>query len=62
MKKLDSDISSENLAVLICDALVDTEIFSKESFEKAVAIATEEIDVRKAMADYWCKKCPNKKV
>ena len=45
-------LSSEQLAVLILDALVDGGIVDKDDFEKGVAIATEEINARKAMQDY----------
>jgi hypothetical protein len=45
-------ISSNELAALIVDALVGAKLVAKENFEKAVAIAREEIDVRKAAGDY----------
>ena len=59
MKENNSDISSEDLAALICDALLDAKIIKNDNFEKAIKIATEEIDVRKNLKDYWCNKCPN---
>jgi hypothetical protein len=52
MKGQDGKILSESLAALIVDALVDAKIIKEEDFEKAVAIATEEIDARKAAGDY----------
>ena len=45
-------LSSESLAGLIIDALVDAGLLKKEDFEKAVVIATEEIEVRKVAGDY----------
>jgi hypothetical protein len=46
-------LESKDLAELIIDALVDAHLLSKLDFDKAVEIATEEIDVRKAMGDYY---------
>lgn len=45
-------LTSEELAVLVVDALVDAGIVQKQDFEDAVAIATKEIEARKAMGDY----------
>jgi len=45
-------LTSENLAALVVDALVVAGIVPKEKFEKAVEIAAEEIEVRKAAGDY----------
>lgn len=45
-------ISSESLAALIVDALIIAGIVKKEAAEHAIAIATEEIDARKAAGDY----------
>ena len=45
-------VSSESLAVLIMDALVDGGVVKREDAERAIRIAAEEIDVRKAMGDY----------
>jgi hypothetical protein len=45
-------ISSEALAALIIDALIDANIVSKDSLAPAIKIAQEEIEVRKAMDDY----------
>jgi hypothetical protein len=49
-EKTDSNgASSESLATVIIDALIDANIIKQEHFEKAVKIAIEEMDVRKAM-------------
>ena len=40
------------LAELIIDALCDAKIVGKDEIARAIAIATEEIDVRKALGDY----------
>lgn len=53
------EISSENLAALIIDALIDAELLKKSETELAIAIAAEEIEVRKMGGDYWCGKCLN---
>jgi hypothetical protein len=45
-------ISSYNLAALIVDALLDAKIVKKEDVARALEIATEEIEVRKALGDY----------
>ena len=45
-------ISSRGLASLIVDALVVARLLEDDDAERAIAIATEEIDVRKAMDDY----------
>lgn len=45
-------ISSERLAYLIVDAMLDAGILSREVLQKALDIAKEEIDARKAMGDY----------
>ena len=45
-------LTSETLAALIADALVDGGLVKKESFEQALAIIREEIDARKALGDY----------
>jgi hypothetical protein len=54
-RKTDQDkgkrMSSENLALLIIDALIDAGLVKKEDLERAVAVAKEEIDVRKALGD-----------
>jgi hypothetical protein len=45
-------LTSEELAALIVDALVDAGLVDRDKFEEAVAIAAEEIDARKAVKDY----------
>jgi hypothetical protein len=45
-------LTSESLAALIIDALIDAKIVQEEDADKAIEIATEEIDVRKAAGDY----------
>lgn len=45
-------LSSESLADLIVDALVMAGIIQKQDLDRATAIATEEINVRKAAGDY----------
>jgi len=45
-------ISSEGLADLIVDALVDAGFIRKEDFAEASKVAKTEIDVRKALGDY----------
>ena len=50
--RVDGRLTSEALAVLIIDALMDAKIVDKADSERALAIATEEIDVRKAAGDY----------
>jgi hypothetical protein len=45
-------LSSEDLAALIVDALLRAGILRKEDVDRAIEVATEEIDVRKAMRDY----------
>ena len=48
----ENKLSSENLAALIIDALLDAGMVSKEDVEKSIEIATQEIEVRKSMGDY----------
>lgn len=45
-------MSSEDLAALVVDALLRAEIVKEADVRRAIAIATEEIEVRKAMGDY----------
>lgn len=45
-------LETKDLAELIIDALVDANLVNSEDFDKAVEIASEEINVRKAMGDY----------
>jgi hypothetical protein len=40
------------LATLIVDALLDASIVRIDKFAEAVALATQEIDARKALGDY----------
>jgi hypothetical protein len=48
----DQKLTSEQLAALIIDALIDAGLVHKPDFEKAVSVAAEEIDARKAVDDY----------
>lgn len=57
----DSEIPSEGLAELIIDALANPGITSKSDLHRAVGIATEEIDARKAVRDYCCSKYVHQK-
>ena len=45
-------LSSEDLAAIIIDALLRAQIVRSDDVQKAIAIATEEINVRKALGDY----------
>ena len=45
-------LSSRDLAALMIDALLRAKIVRKEDVERALDIATEEIDARKAVGDY----------
>jgi hypothetical protein len=45
-------ISSEELAMLIVDALLCASLVKKEDVQRAIKIATEEIEVRKAFGSY----------
>ncbi len=45
-------LPTEELAGLIVDALITGDVVSKASYERAMAIVIEEIDVRKALGDY----------
>jgi hypothetical protein len=45
-------LSSEGLAALIVDALVDAGLVKRSDFGSALAVAKEEIEVRKALGDY----------
>ena len=62
MNDNNSNISSEDLAVLICDALIDADIIKTDKLSQALEITTKEIDVRKNLKDYWCSTCPNIKL
>jgi hypothetical protein len=48
----DGTLSSDSLAAIIVDALVDCGLLERVRFEEAVAVARTEIDVRKALGDY----------
>ncbi len=45
-------LTTKGLAALIVDALIVAGIVRTESFDSAIAIASEEIDARKALNDY----------
>jgi hypothetical protein len=45
-------LDSEGLAALILDAIARAGFIKDEDFDKAMEIAIEEIDVRKAIGDY----------
>ncbi|MEG4119895.1 hypothetical protein QUA43_20810 [Microcoleus sp. N9_B4] len=45
-------LTSEQLAALIVDALIDAGIIDKQRVPEAIEIAAEEIEVRKALGDY----------
>jgi hypothetical protein len=55
-----SQMSSIQLATLIVDALVDAAVVAKPDLAAGVKVAAVEIDVRKAMGDYWCSTCGRK--
>ena len=48
----DNKLTSESLAVLIIDALIEARLLQKENFEEAIRIAILEIDIRKHAGDY----------
>lgn len=48
----DRRITSERLAALIVDALIDAGVIAKSQAERAIGIAAEEIEARKACGDY----------
>ena len=45
-------LTSEDLAALIVDGLVDAKLIDEEKFDEAVKVATLEIEIRKAAGDY----------
>lgn len=47
-----SRLSSEDLAALVIDALCRAGLIAEAELERAIAIAAEEIDARKALGDY----------
>jgi hypothetical protein len=50
--------SSQRLAGFIVDALRDAGIVESNELDRAVSVVAREIEVNKAMADYWCMECP----
>lgn len=52
LEEADERITSEDLAAIIVDALLRANLVREQDVAKAIAIATEEIDVRKALGDY----------
>jgi hypothetical protein len=52
IREEDGTLTSDSLAGLLVDALVEANIIKAVDFDKAVEIAVEEIDVRKAAGDY----------
>jgi hypothetical protein len=50
--KRDGRLTSYGLAVLVVDGLYIAGIVTKEQLDRAIAIAAEEIEVRKCMGDY----------
>ena len=51
-KKRANRLSSEGLAALIVDALLDAGIVKQADLQRSILIATEEIEARKAVGDY----------
>jgi hypothetical protein len=51
-KKKGNKLSSNDLAVLIVDALIDENIISKEDLDKSIEIVIKEIEAREALGDY----------
>jgi len=45
-------LASQDLAILIVDALVVAGIIKQQDMQRAMSIVVEEIDVRKALGDY----------
>ena len=45
-------LSSEDLAALVADALLRAGILKQDDVPRAIAITTEEIEVRKTLGDY----------
>lgn len=45
-------LSSQSLAALIIDAVIDAGLIDKKDSQLAINIVTEEIEVRKALGDY----------
>jgi hypothetical protein len=51
------DGSSEHLAGFIVDALRDIDVVAAADIPRASRVAAEEINVKKAVGDYWCSWC-----
>jgi hypothetical protein len=47
----DGALSSESLAELIVDALIDAAVLDKKDLALAIAVAAEEIEAREALGD-----------
>jgi hypothetical protein len=45
-------LGSDDLAALIVDALLQANVVKQEHVQRAIKIATEEIEARKAIGDY----------
>lgn len=52
IKRDEKKLSSEALAELVVDGLVEAGLIKKNDFDKAVKIATLEINIRKHAGDY----------
>lgn len=52
IREEDGTLTTESLGGLIIDALIDAKIIKQEDFDRALEIAAEEINVRKAIGDY----------
>ena len=52
MNSNNSRLSSQSLAALIADALIEAGLLKKEAYSQAESIIIEEIEVRKALGDY----------
>lgn len=55
------ELSSEDLAALIIDALLRAGIVQAVDVKRAIAITAEEIDVRKILGDYPISRTPLRK-
>lgn len=51
-KTTTDELTSSDLAAFIIDALLLAKIIKKEDVDRALSIATEEIEVRKSLGDY----------
>ena len=50
--------SSQRLAGFIVDELIDAGIIALNELDRAISVVAREIEINKAMADYWCMDCP----